>query len=190
MALNDAAILESSQPFLDAAIGPHGYFILAGFHALHIHADITLHIAVHSKTVFGAPTSHVDRVGTGIHRLGRRTSRIHTGAAKLAAFNDGDGHTGGRKPRRQGRAGLARPDDDGVVVFHCGSASPLCSRTMYSAYQSGQLASRWPVRFSCCPWAASARRRALAKSLTELYELTPASTRPGSRVVTSCISHW
>src|SRR5260221_1113819 len=59
-----------------------------------------------------------------------------------------------------------RADDDNVVVPHVGSSVPACSATMYSAYQSGQFASRCPVRFSCCPWAASARRSALARSLT------------------------
>jgi hypothetical protein len=43
------------------------------------------------------------------------------------------------------------------VFVHCGNSSPDCSRTMYSAYQSGQFASRCPVRASCFPCAASAR---------------------------------
>src|SRR5258708_1143723 len=34
---------------------------------------------------------------------------------------------------------------------HSGSGLPVCSLTMYSAYQSGQPASCWPVRFSCSP---------------------------------------
>ena len=59
---------------------------------------------------------------------------------------------------------------------------------MYSAYQSGQFASRCPVRFSCSPWAASARRSALARSLAELNEVAAESMRPGSRVVISCSS--
>src|SRR5258705_5232174 len=42
-------------------------------------------------------------------------------------------------------AGRTDADDDHVVVVYCGS-SPDCSRTMYSAYQSGQFA-------SCCPAA-------------------------------------
>ena len=52
-----------------------------------------------------------------------------------------------------------------VGVAHVGSSVPACSATMYAAYQSGQFASRCPVRFSCSPWAASARRSALARSL-------------------------
>jgi hypothetical protein len=50
---------------------------------------------------------------------------------------------------------------------YCGSSSPACSATMYAAYQSGQFASRCPVRFSCSPWAASARRSALARSAVD-----------------------
>src|SRR4051794_35986428 len=41
------------------------------------------------------------------------------------------------------------PDDNHVVVVHCGSSSPDCSRTMYSAYQSGQFLSACPIRASC-----------------------------------------
>jgi hypothetical protein len=41
---------------------------------------------------------------------------------------------------------------------------------MYAAHQLAQFASRCPVRFSCWPWAASARRNALARSLAELNE--------------------
>ena len=56
---------------------------------------------------------------------------------------------------------------------------------MYSAYQSGQFSSRCPVRFSCSPWAASARRNALARSLADAKVVVAASMRPGSRVVIS-----
>ena len=65
---------------------------------------------------------------------------------------------------------------------------PACSATMYAAYQSGQFASRCPVRFSCSPWAASARRSALARSLADANVVSAASIRPGSRVVISCSS--
>ena len=38
---------------------------------------------------------------------------------------------------------------------------------MYAAYQSGQFSSLLPSLASCVPWACSARRSALARSLTE-----------------------
>ena len=60
---------------------------------------------------------------------------------------------------------------------------------MYAAYQSGQFSSRTPVRFSCSPWAFSARRNALARSLVEPNEIAPRSIRPGRRVVICCSSH-
>ena len=44
------------------------------------------------------------------------------------------------------------------------------------------------MRFSCSPWAADARRIALARSAAEANVVSAASTRPGSRVVTSCSS--
>jgi hypothetical protein len=59
---------------------------------------------------------------------------------------------------------------------------------MYAAYQSGQSGSASPVRFSCSPWAAAARRNALARSLADPNDVASASTRPGSRVVISCSS--
>ena len=71
---------------------------------------------------------------------------------------------------------------------YVGSSVPACSATMYSAYQSGQFASACPMRFSCSPWAAAARRSALARSPAEANVVSAVSTRPGSRVVTSCNS--
>jgi hypothetical protein len=66
-------------------------------------------------------------------------------------------------------------------LIYCGRSLPACSPTMYFAYQS-QFASRCPVRFSCSPWAASARRNALARSLAEA-NVAAGSSR--SRVVIS-----
>jgi hypothetical protein len=42
-----------------------------------------------------------------------------------------------RKPSRQGRACLPRPDDNGVEMLHCGSSLLDCSAALCSAYQSG-----------------------------------------------------
>jgi len=81
-----------------------------------------------------------------------------------------------------GRAGAY--DDYVVVAAHVGSSSPPCSRTMNSAYQSGQFGSASPVRFSCSPCAAAARRSALPRSPTE-RNVVSRSTRPGSRAVIS-----
>ena len=78
------------------------------------------------------------RVRAGDHRLGRDASRVHTGAAKLVAFDDGDRLARGRKPRRQGRACLARPDDDGVEVLHAASAPSIWSLPSLAA-SSGVL---------------------------------------------------
>ena len=59
---------------------------------------------------------------------------------------------------------------------------------MYSAYQSGQFASASPVRASCSPCAAAARRNAVARSAADANDVAAGSMRPGSRVVTSCSS--
>ena len=66
-----------------------------------------------------------------------------------------------------------------AAADHDGSSSPRRSRTMYSAYQSGQFGSAAPMRFSCSPWAADARRSAAARSLAEALGTScqPASLR-------------
>jgi hypothetical protein len=56
---------------------------------------------------------------------------------------------------------------DRSLPFYCGSSSPDCSRTMYSAYQSGQLGSAFPIRALCFPCAVVARIIASERSCTE-----------------------
>jgi hypothetical protein len=69
-----------------------------------------------------------------------------------------------------------------------GQFRPGLLRHHVRGVQSGQSGSAWPVRFSCSPWAASARRIASARSAAEPNEVAVASTRPARRVVTSCSS--
>lgn len=92
-----------------------------------------------------------ETLGQPIVPNGLPLSKIHH-----AAF---DAHLLGVLARR-----AAAYDDNVVVTAHTGSGFPACSLTMYSAYQSDQFASRWPVRFSCSPCAASARRNAAGAS--------------------------
>jgi hypothetical protein len=85
------------------------------------------------------PTSgYVSRVGTGNHRLRWDASRIHTGAAELVTFDNCYGFARVGKSRRQGRACLARPDDDGVEVPHAASAPSMWSLPSLAA-SSGVL---------------------------------------------------
>src|SRR5215813_9491219 len=72
------------------------------------------------------------------------------------------------------------------VGTYVGNSDPACSDAMYLEYQSGQFSSLCPVRCSCLPCAASARRRAFARSLAEPKEVVAESIRPASRVVISC----
>ena len=67
------------------------------------------------------------------------------------------------------------------TVAHIGSSVPACSAAMYAAYQSGQFASGCPLRFSCSPCAAAARRIALAKSFADAKVVIAGSMRPGDR---------
>ena len=81
--------------------------------------------------------------------------------------------------------------DSGVGAVHVGSGLPACSRTTYSAYQSGPPAvSCLPIRFSCSPCAAAARRSAAASSPVEVNVVTSASTRPGNRAVSYACRSW
>src|SRR6202022_1682368 len=73
-------------------------------------------------------------------------------------------------------------------LAYFGNSLPACSRTMYSAYQSGHASSCTPVCLSCSPCAAAARRSAAASSAAELNSVLSGLTRPGSRWVTSCSS--
>ena len=128
------------------------------------------------------------RLARAQQRLRRNASPVGALAADQLALNDGDAQPA--RGQRPGAMLARRPaaENDHVVVAHVGSSVPACSATMYAAYQSGQFGSAWPMRFSCSPWAAAARRIALARSLAEPNDVAAASTRPGSRVVTSCSS--
>src|SRR5450755_3422520 len=101
-------------------------------------------------------------------------------------LDDGDAQAALRDRRGGMLARSASTEDDHVVVHrHDGSSSPACSRTMYSAYQSGQSGSARPMRASCSPCAAAARCSAVERSLAVANDVAAGSTRPGSRVVIS-----
>src|SRR5262249_15233000 len=78
---------------------------------------IDAYIAIDNKTVFGASASNMGGVRAGNERLCWYTSRIHTCATKLVAFNNGDRHARSCKPRSQRRACLAGPDDDCIEML-------------------------------------------------------------------------
>jgi hypothetical protein len=88
-------------------------------------------------TTPGLP-SNMDRVRAGDRRLRRDAARIYTSAAEFVPFDDGDCLSCGRKPRRQGRTCLARPNDDGVEVLHAASAPSMWSLPSLAA-SSGVL---------------------------------------------------
>src|SRR5262249_11067448 len=131
----------------------------------------------------------VDGLTRAQQRLGRDARPVGALATDQFGLDERDAQTA--LCQRAG-AVLARraaaDDDDVVVAAHVGSSLPAFSPTMYAAYQSGQFTSCWPVRFSCSPCAAAARRSALASSVAEVNVVSPASTRPGNRTVTSCNS--
>ena len=121
------------------------------------------------------------RLARGVHRLAgtqqrlRRDARpVRALAADQLALDERDAQAALGERAGAVLAGRAAADHDHVVVAaHVGSSAPACSRTMYSAYQSGQFASASPVRSSCSPWAAAARRSAPARSLAEANACCP-----------------
>src|ERR1041384_2287152 len=120
MAMNDRTILKSSYPVFHASVRSSGNFILACFYTFHVDANI----AGDSKTILGASASHMRRVRASHERLCRYASRIHTGAAKLVAFNNGNSHARGRKPRSQRGACLAGPNNNGIEMPRHEAPSP------------------------------------------------------------------
>ena len=59
---------------------------------------------------------------------------------------------------------------------------PACSAIMYAAYHSAHSASLpFPIRVSYTPCAASARRKAAARSAAVAKLVAPEPIRPGSR---------
>src|SRR5262249_13290495 len=136
------------------------------------------------------------RVPRVLHRLARAKQRLRRNAGPVRALaadelslDDCDAQPACSERRRAVLAGCAATEHDDVVLAHLGSSVPDFSATMYAAYHSGQFSSLCPVRFSCSPWAASARRMAFARSVADANDVAVASTRPGSRVVISCTSH-
>ena len=133
-------------------------------------------IARHHEVPPGQRGRNVDlraraRLARALHRLARAQQRLRRNARPVGALaadqlslDDGDPQPARGQRRRAVLAGRPAAENDHVVVAHVGSSVPACSATMYAAYQSGQSASSSPVRFSCSPWAASARRSALARS--------------------------
>jgi hypothetical protein len=135
VSLNDSTICCSSEPLLHSLAGPRGGCIFAGFHPLYIDAHIPS-----GEAIFRASASSMDRIGTRHERLCRRASRIHAGAAKFIPFDNCDASAGTRESRCQGRARLARPDNDCVEVLRrIGQRAASIRILPYLATSSGVL---------------------------------------------------
>src|SRR5262249_49343181 len=128
MALNDRTILQSSQPFFDSFVRASRDRILARFYTLHINS----HVAG-GEPVSAAAPGYMGALGACNHRLCGDTARVHAVPAKFVAFDDSDRLSPSRKPRRQGRACLAGPDDDCVEVLHAASAPSILSLPSWAA---------------------------------------------------------
>ena len=136
----------------------------------------------HASAAWTSTSALAPGLARGVHRLTRAQQRLRRDARPVGALtadqlslDDGDAQPAGSQRRRAVLARRSTAENDDVVVAHVGSSAPDCSATMYAAYQSGQFASASPIRFSCSPWAAEARRMAFARSLVEPNEVSVAS---------------
>ena len=87
----------------------------------------------------------VDRLARPQQRLRRDAGPVGALAPDELALDDGDAQAAlGQRAGAVLARRAAAEDDDVVVAAHVGSSSPARSRTMYSAYQSGQSGSRLP----------------------------------------------
>ena len=151
MALNDRTICRSPEPLLHSLVRPRRDCILSGFDSPHIDAHIT-----NGETIFRTSAGNMYRVGTRHERLCGDAPRVHACAAKFVAFDNRDGFAGTCKPRCQGRARLARPDNDCVEVLHCrGQCAPsmwlVPSLTASLQTGNGGVVSEFPRFEIMCP---------------------------------------
>ena len=131
----------------------------------------------------------VHRLARAQQRLGRDARPVRALAADELALDERDAQAALGERAGAVLAGRAAADDDHVVVAHVRQlrrrpAPPPCTRRTSPASSRRPR----PVRFSCSPCAAAARRSALARSAAEANVVVAGSTRPGSRVVISCSS--
>ena len=137
---------------------------------------------------------HIDlssgaRLPRAMHRLPRTQQRLRRDTRPVGAQATDEITLDHRNPQtalsdRGGAVLSGRPatqDDDVILSAHDGSSSPACSRTMYSAYQSGQSGSSRPIRASWSPCAAAARRSACDRS--PVRRTTSPRDRPARAVV-------
>ena len=108
----DGQVGGAFHPFFDVLAGAHRDLVLARLDALHVHCDRS---ADHHAIV-GGPPRQVRRVSACDERFGRHASGVDAGAAEEFSLDDRDFPARASQPRRKGRAGLSRANDDGVEM--------------------------------------------------------------------------
>ena len=143
------------QPALGAGVVPVGDHVVApGERRGDVHLRRGLDVARALHRLAGAQ-----------ERLGGDARPVGALAADELPLDDGDAQAAlGERGGAVLAGGAAAQHDHVIVGAHVGSSVPACSATMYREYQSGQFSSACPVRFSCSPWAAAARRSAPCRS--------------------------
>ncbi len=119
MPLVDGCVLECLEGSFETLARLAGDGVLPGLDPGHVQRHLT---AEGDAVVDGAP-SHVGGAGAGDQRLRRDAAGVYAGAAELVPLDDGGLPAGGREAMRQGWAGLAGADDQGVVFGRHGSIS-------------------------------------------------------------------
>ena len=111
------------------------------------------------------PPCRVDGLAGAQQRLGRDAGLVRALAADQLALDHRDPQPAVGQRARTVLPGRASADDDHVVVGSRRQLRPGRLRTMYARTSPASAASVLPVRVSCSPWAAAARRSAVARSL-------------------------
>ncbi|MFC8244109.1 aldehyde dehydrogenase family protein [Streptomyces chartreusis] len=151
-------------------------------------------VALANDTPYGLTAGVItENLAAGLAVAGRlRTGIVHVNDQSIA--DEPQAPSAGRRAPRRSPTPAGSPRRPSATptttrsearAAHTGGSVPACSLTMYRAYHSGQSGSSAPVRASCSPWAAAARRRAPARSPAEANSVVAGSSRPGSLVVTS-----
>jgi hypothetical protein len=143
--LDDGAAGQPANPAFDAGARLARYVILARFDARHVDGDL----AADRHAEIGGAARHVRGVGACHQRLRRDAAGVDTGAAEELALDDGEPHACLRQPGGEGRAGLARANDDGVVVVHGGAPRSVRVGGVGAAMRPGTSAA--PAGRSCQP---------------------------------------
>ena len=141
-----------------------------------------------TSAVAAASRARVRRLARTQQRLGRDAGPVGALAADELALDDGDAQAALRERAGAVLARRAAAEHDHVVVAHVRQLGARLLRDHVRRIPVRPVLVRTPVRFSCSPWAASARRIAFARSQSEANVSPAHRSGRAAGVVISCSS--